>query len=254
MVDNPRLTYVSALMLSAAALLACKKQEEAPANPAASPDTPAAPGTAAAPRAASGAATLQGSYKIVSASNPGGGGGYTGTVTIAKQGELYSVGWNLLNNPPYKGVGLVSGDLLGVGWGLGSAYGVAVYTVAGGTLTGKWATSATKEKAGTETLTGPEGLNGTYKITAAKGPDGGAAYTGTATIKPTGAVYSVTWNLPADSYSGVGILEGNVFSVGWGVAGAGAGAVAYRLGDKLDGKWAQPQGTQIGTEVLSKAE
>ncbi|MEO8877770.1 MAG: hypothetical protein ABI461_19405, partial [Polyangiaceae bacterium] len=77
-------------------------------------------------------------------------------------------------------------------------------------------------------------------------------YAGSVTIKPSGSVYDVAWTTPGNNYSGVGILQGNIFSVGWGTAGKGAGAVVYTVGSKLDGKWAQPNGTSLGTEVLGK--
>ncbi len=244
-----RWTDLTVVGLVLAALLACKKQEK-PAG--ASAESPPAT-TGAAPAAPLNAADLSGSYKILSASNPGGGGSYTGTVAIAKNGDLFSIGWTISGTPPYKGVGIVDGQTFGIGWGLGKAYGVAVYKVDGGKLDGKWATSMSKGHAGTEKLDGPAGLNGTYKITEGKDGDSGDAYTGTVSIAPAGTVYNVTWKLAKESYSGVGILEGNVFTVGWGTAGAGAGVVVYSVGDKLDGKWAQPGGKALGSEVLGKS-
>lgn len=188
----------------------------------------------------------------MTASNPGGGGGYSGSVAIAKRGDMYSIDWTIAHTPPYHGIGIVEGNLFGVGWGMGSAYGVAVYKVKGGTLQGKWATSTTQKSAGVEDLSGPAGLNGTYNITKGIVGDGGKPYTGTVAIKPSGTVYSVEWKTPGSDYSGVGILQGDVFIVGWGTEGKGAGAVAYTVNDKLDGKWATPGGSALGTEVLGK--
>jgi hypothetical protein len=209
--------------------------------------TSAAPGT---PAASSG---IAGNYKIASATNPGGAGGYAGTVQVAPQGDHFTIAWTIANAPAFKGVGIVEGSTLGVGWGTGTNYGVAVYKVDGGTLTGKWATYANQGKAGTESLSGPAGLNGEYKIVASTTPGTGKAYAGTVTIAPKGTAYSVTWKLPNETYSGVGILSGNVLVVGWGTGGGEAGAVSYNIaGGKLDGKWAQPGGSALGTEVLQK--
>lgn len=196
---------------------------------------------------------LSGSYKITSATNPGGVGGYAGGVQLTRQGDHYTVDWAIANTPPYKGVAIVEGQTLGVGWGTGQNYGVAVYKVDGGTLTGKWATFLTQGKVGTEKLSGPTGLSGEYQIVEATTPGGTKGYAGTVTITPQGETYAVTWKLANESYGGVGILRGNVFVVGWGTGGGGAGVVSYGIGGrKLDGTWAQPGGKALGTEVLAK--
>ncbi|MCA9639195.1 MAG: hypothetical protein H6718_22710 [Polyangiaceae bacterium] len=225
------------------ALLACKDKKEPP--PATTPAAAPVPGT-------TGAAAVRGTYTISSASNPGGEGGYEGSVAITQSGDVYKLTWSISDGSQYKGVGLMEGDVLGVGWGMAAEFGVAVYKVEGGKLTGRW-TSAVETGAGTETLEGPAGLNGSYKITAGTNASDGKPYTGEVTIKPSGAVYNVTWKHPDKTFSGVGMLQGSTFVVGWGEAGKGAGAVLYRVsGNTLDGKWAQPAGTALGTEVLAK--
>ena len=224
------------LALAALTLIACNA--EAPTN-------------AAAP-ASAGAGGIAGNYKIASATNPGGVGGYAGTVQVAPQGDHFTIDWSIANTPPYKGVGIVEGSVLGVGWGTGANYGVAVYKVDGGKLSGKWATFMTQGKVGTENLAGPAGLSGDYQIESASSPLG-KGYAGTVSIAPEGSTYSVTWKLPHETYSGVGILSGDVFVVGWGTGGGGAGVVSYGVsGGKLDGTWAQPGGKALGTEVLAK--
>jgi uncharacterized protein (DUF2147 family) len=233
-----RIAKLSAVAMVLVALVACNEKSTATAA-----GTPSGPANTV---------NVSGKYKILSASNPDGRGGYSGSVAITERGDMYAIDWTIANTAPYKGVGIVTGQVLGVGWGVGAEYGVAVYTVNGGTLDGKWATSSTRGHAGIEKLSGPAGLNGTYKITEAKDGDSGKTYTGTVTISPSGAVYNVTWTLPGQTYSGVGILQGSVLTVGWGTAGKGAGVVVYQVGDKLDGKWAQPRGTMLGAEVLGK--
>jgi hypothetical protein len=196
---------------------------------------------------------IEGSYAITAAANPGGGGGYKGSVSITPAGEVYKVAWSIPDSPPYSGVALLEGSTLGVGWGMGTQYGVVVYKVNGGKLSGRWATAASGSTAGTEVIEGPEGLSGTYKVVSSKVPGGGGGYTGTVTITPTGATYSVQWSLSNGSFSGVGIRQGDLLVVGWGEAGKGAGAVSYQVsGGALNGIWATPGGTQLGSETLAR--
>ncbi len=197
------------------------------------------------------AGDLTGFYSVKGA-NPGGSGEYAGELKLTKNGDVYNVEWAIANSPPYKGVALLNGDNLGVGWGMGAAFGVVVYKVSGGKLQGKWATASSGPKAGSEDLEGPAGLNGTYKITKAAGPDG-KGYTGNVIIKPNGDVFEVTWELPKEKYSGVAIKQGDLLIVGWGAADKAAGVVSYTAGPKgLDGKWGAPGSKQLGTETAAK--
>jgi hypothetical protein len=193
-----------------------------------------------------------GSYAITSSTNPGGAPGYTGSLKITRSGDIHDVTWTIPNTPSYTGVAVLSGSTLGVGWGVGARYGVAVYTVTSGHLSGRWATKGASGRAGTEVLDGPAGLSGTYKITSGSAPDG-KSYTGTVAITPTGETFAVKWTLATDSYSGVGIKQGDTLVVGWGDAGKDAGVVSYQVSaSALDGKWATPGGTKLGTEILGK--
>lgn len=247
-------THVAILQIGLAACLiaggsGCNRgsggeEQVAPAGAAANPGGGTAAGTAAG--------NVAGSYTITSAANPGGGGGYQGSVAITPTGDIYKVAWTIPNSPPYSGVAILEGSTLGVGWGMGAQYGVVVYTINGGKLSGKWATAGSGSTAGTEVIEGPEGLSGTYKVVSAKAPAGGT-YTGSVTITPTGATHSVQWNLSNGSFSGVGIRQGNLLIVGWGEAGKGAGAVSYQVsGSTLTGVWASPGGTQLGSETISR--
>ncbi|MBL8957959.1 MAG: hypothetical protein JNK82_44700 [Myxococcaceae bacterium] len=198
-----------------------------------------------------GAADLSGTY-AANGANPGGEGKYSGEVKLTKSGDTYNVEWALANSPPYKGVALQSGELLGVGWGMGAAFGVVVYKVNGGKLSGRWATASSGPKAGTEELEGPPGLSGTYKITKATTPDG-KPYKGEVSITPNGDVYEVTWTLPKEKYSGVAIKQGELLIVGWGAADKAAGVVSYRVGaNGMEGVWGAPGSKQLGTEKLLK--
>lgn len=228
-----------AVCIAGAVGMGCKGK----AGEQAAPEGAAAAGQAADP---------SGSYAITSSTNPGGAAGYKGSTNITRTGDVYDVAWTIPGTPPYTGVAVLSGSILGVGWGMGTRYGVAVYKVSGGTLTGKWATKGSGGRAGTEVLEGPAGLSGAYKITTGTSPDG-KSYTGSVSIMPSGDTYAVKWTLPTESYGGVGIKEGDTLVVGWGEEGKGAGVVSYQVsGGTLNGKWATPGGTQLGTEVLGK--
>ena len=124
-----------------------------------------------------------------------------------------------------------------------------VYKVNGGRLSGDWITDGTAEFPGKEELEGPPGLNGSYKIVKANGADMGAAYSGTAEIRPTGELYNVTWTVGNNEvYTGVGLLKGDVFIVAW---GKGAGVVYYDLKDDgLIGHSAAPGAQHAGVEDL----
>jgi hypothetical protein len=74
------------------------------------------------------------------AGTPEGGGQYTGSLSIARQGETYSFTWRNSNGTPYYGIGLLHGDTVAVGWALEGAqsYGVTEYSIDGATARGRW--------------------------------------------------------------------------------------------------------------------
>jgi hypothetical protein len=194
-----------------------------------------------------------GSYAIASASTPS-GDAYTGTVDVRGRGDFYDVAWSLSNKEAFQGIGIVEGDVLGATWGVKGEYGVAIYTVKGGTLSGRWASSNSPGETGIERLEGPEGLEGTY---AADGmfADRVRTYKGTVTIRKDGEGYRVSWNMPAGTYGGLGILDGNTLTVGWTPTQLGEvkGVASYRMaGGTLTGKWIPQVTTKPGSEVLKK--
>jgi hypothetical protein len=192
---------------------------------------------------------LSGNYAIVSSANPGGGAAYTGTVQISRVGEVYQLAWSIPGTPPYRGVGIEMDGVLAVGWSSGGSPGVVVYRVTGGQLAGKWA-AGSGGGLGTENLSGPPGLSGGYQITSAQNPKGGS-YTGNVSIGKNGDTHALSWTLPNESYTGIGILRGQVLAVGWGAGGTGV--VSYQVnGSRLDGVWADARGGALGSEVLEK--
>jgi len=128
-----------------------------------------------------------GEFEIVESSRPDGKGGYRGKVTIQQHGPSFGVDWKLKSGEAYTGVGILNGDVLGVGYGNGLS--LAVYQIQGGTLTAKWLLSATPEQVGEYQLTGPASLNGVCRF--ANGTKGNV------TIKPNGDSYEIVWNCPA---------------------------------------------------------
>ncbi|MHB8628813.1 MAG: WD40 repeat domain-containing protein [Aggregatilineales bacterium] len=78
--------------------------------------------------------TLEGSYNVTGTLQNG--TAYKGTATIEKTGSTYQVTWTTGN--PYVGVGIVRGNVLGVGFGA-QGCGIAVYQgQADGSLDGQW--------------------------------------------------------------------------------------------------------------------
>lgn len=223
---------VGAAVLIVLALLACKK-ESAPATPLVNMKA---------------TGKFVGNYRIESAQNPG-GGSYSGDVAIKQQGEVYRLDWKLASGAQF-GVGIESGPALGVGLAEAEPFGVVMYLVNGGELNGTWALPSSP-KLGSEQLSGPAGLNGTYKIVKGLNPDG-SEYTGTVAISPRGKLYDVSWTVPGNDYKGTGVLSGNTFAVGWGT-GKNVGVVLYTdAAGKLSGQWGQPAGTELGLETLAK--
>ena len=161
-----RVLVVATLCL---AVVACKKKKKADEEtPAAPPQAePAAPGEAhvAAP------AALDGLWRITRASEPT-GRSYGGNVQISRSGDAWEMNWKLSDGGSQGGIGIDLGNgVLAAAWGGSGTYGVTVYDVAAGTLTGKTAQKGVRTL-GAETLSGPPGLNGTYTITAGTGAAG----------------------------------------------------------------------------------
>jgi hypothetical protein len=147
------------------------------------------------------------------------------------------------------------GNALMVGWGTGSGkHGVVAYRIEGGTLKGAWTLSDMRGAIGTEDLAGSPELKGAYKIVASTTPGGGKGYAGTVTITPNGETYTVRWKLASgESYNGVGIRQGDLLAVGWGINQDSVGVVHYtQQGTALQGVWAIPGGKRLGSELLTR--
>ena len=103
--------------------------------------------------AAQGPARFAGTY-AVRGTNPGGSGGYTGTLKIGARGGVYDVTWTI-GSAEFRGIGVAQGNGMAVAYTDpdGSGCNVVLYRIdASGNLSGSWATSAT-DTVGTETAT-----------------------------------------------------------------------------------------------------
>jgi hypothetical protein len=201
------------------------------------------------PSGASGA--LNGEYSITSASRPGGNRStHAGSVTIEKSGNYYGVAWRLDGGKEFRGVGIEAGEFLAVGWGPADDCGVAVYEIAGERLIGRWASASGAGKLGGEELRGPTGLNGSYTIVTGRTP-AGESYDGQLAITPSGNMYRVIRRAGSDELHGAAMKKGSRLFVGW--ARGGGAVMVYTVKDsKLNGQWAQPGSSQLGTEFLSR--
>lgn len=88
-----------------------------------------------------------GKYSI-EGTNPGGGGSYSGTVSVEKTGQTYRVIW-IVGGTRYVGTGIGDKDFLAVSYKSGSDTGLALYGSDGGNWAGVW-TYAGGRQMGTE--------------------------------------------------------------------------------------------------------
>ncbi len=222
--------------------------------PSTLPSNAAAPSAPSAPQAA--APELTGAYRITSAADPS-GGSYGGTARLARVGGTYRVTWDVNGDvqPEYEGVGIQIGDMLGVGWGRrGGRYGVSVYRINGGRLTGRWTETRQNGATWVEELEGPASLNGIFRITRATTSEAAGSYTGTVEIAQRGEIYALRWRVPpGESFSGVGLRQGDMLVVGWGTGQNISNVAAYQSrGATLHGRWAVPNELRAGTEVFTR--
>ena len=73
----------------------------------------------------------------VEGNNPGGGGKYTGTVTVEKTGETYQVIW-VVGGTRYVGTGIGDKNFIAVSYKSGNDTGLALYGADGANWTGVW--------------------------------------------------------------------------------------------------------------------
>lgn len=179
-----------------------------------------------------------------------------GLITIGpKKGDAYPLTYDCTKGggPTWTGVAfwkeLKSDKVLWAAYGSPKTIGLCVYEIKGGTLSGKWYPfyiDGDAKNVGTEDLQGPETLDGDYKITSAKAPNTGAAYSGTVSIHPANIVgepdqaksYLITWNLGGAKIQGIGVRTKNYLIVSSG-AGADVNIAKFDIqnGGIISGDW-----------------
>jgi hypothetical protein len=82
------------------------------------------------------AADPVGTYSVEGA-NPGGGSGYTGTVTVERTGDTYRVVW-VIAGERYVGTAIGNKDGIAVSYRTGNKTGLALYGEDGGNWAGVW--------------------------------------------------------------------------------------------------------------------
>lgn len=179
----------------------------------------------------------------VQGGNPGGAGGYTGTVELHKLGkDNAKVRWTTgRNNEVTEGIAVRSGEAMGAAYGK-DLYAVALYTIKRARIETVWATAADPAQVSSYNLEGSD-FNGELKFS-----DGSA---GTVTFTPgSGGVYKVVWNLPTGKFEGVGVRRGNALAAASGAPGGSFGVAVYGpKGDVIEGSWSMMSGKAPGTEV-----
>jgi len=95
------------------------------------------------------AGQIAGTYQVTG-TNPGKTQSYTGNLIIKQTGSVYQVDWKLTGQNA-KGIGIIVGDYLVVGWGMGSSFGVVNYAINGKRMLGRWSIGAA-DREGIENL------------------------------------------------------------------------------------------------------
>ena len=193
-------------------------------------------------------AQMSGTYQITYGQGLD-GAAYGGVVHMEEGQEgILHMAWETSTGHSYQGIGLTDGSDIWAGWGTGSNYGVAVYSIESGHLNGAWIDS--HGRVGTEVVYGGAHLNGTYSI-AGTNPDE-SDYEGSLFIVPAGETYQFVWETGNYTYSGVGYMVGNTGTVvvGW-AYGENAGVVHYKMDGGIGtGKWAVSGSHVLGIENI----
>jgi hypothetical protein len=87
-----------------------------------------------------------GSYNVTG-SNPGGRGGYSGTVTVERTGDTFRVTWDI-GNQTYVGTGIGSEKGIAVTYRSGNQTGLAIYGANGENWEGVWTYTGGREVGG----------------------------------------------------------------------------------------------------------
>jgi hypothetical protein len=105
-------------------------------------------------------------------------------------------------------------------------------------------------------VTGQASPDGSYEVAGTS--QDGSTYSGTAKIAKQGDVFLISWTINGETHGGIGIVEGNTLSIGWGTSGRERlGVIAYNIeSDRLVGRWALIESngdTEVGHETLTRS-
>lgn len=191
---------------------------------------------------------IRGTYNVTGGSETG--PPYQGTLQVITRGDVYEFKWDV-GGSEYEGIGVINDKTVAVAWTNGSdgrGCGVVSYSILpNGTLDGIWGLWGTND-AGYERATRlrGSGLPGYYKVTG-ENPDE-SPYETTLTVTAVGRGYQFDWG---NNWSGFGIKQGNIVSVGFG--GESCAWVVYDIKPGvLDGVWGSYGSKNMGTEKAVK--
>lgn len=182
-------------------------------------------------------------FKISSATNPGGQGGYTGTVHMerAKTTAPFKVTWKLSDGTTQKGWGVPFPDSGYIAVAYGEATGVALYL---------------QTETGADAVWSPTGDGqtiGTYKLKKTDDPlalkfDDGGTFTLAPGKSPTA---QITWKLPTGTYKGPAVIDEKYLAAASSPTGKNVGVVIYKAeGAGAKGIWTMTGMEGAGTENL----
>ena len=196
-----------------------------------------------------------GSWEVVHATLPNGQSGYTGTIDIDGNEDVFALDWRI-SAGRYVGVGLRVGTHLFVGCGAQRAgLGVALFRVDG---SGRWSTPELQGASGAARFRSP--LTGSFlgeHELEQRLPDGSLHGEWTLEVSRQGEVFEVTWRREAAvHFRGLGLAITDGLVVGWYPDLGELAVLDYTLAendpDHLDATWALGGYCSLGSERLRR--
>lgn len=187
-------------------------------------------------------------FAITKGINPGGKGGYTGTVSFSREktDQPFKVQWKLSDGSTTEGWGVPypKSGYIAVAYG-SEATGVAIYKVKGQGFEARWA------------LASEEATIGSYELQRGKVKDDYVykdGTEGTVTIAPSEVegIANVVYKSPTGEFGGIGIRDGDYLAVGAASGLKDFGVIVYHMEKDLTAKgtWILGGATSNGSETL----
>lgn len=179
---------------------------------------------------------------------------YSGLLTIAPQGDLYSFRWATTRGSR-SGVGVQIGDATAATYaatGGGDGCGVVLYKIASdGSLDGRIARWG-EEKFATEKATRVEGTGFVGKYTVVGLTAAGEQYTGTLNIKKDGAGYDLEWRTGDKTVVAFGIWKGSLAAASFGGRQCSFALYDVHSNGNLEGNWGGQKAVTFGRESAKR--